>query len=812
MYIQLLLMTLIPIHYCQIDFQTICQAGIRQDNTNYIHCGRKQLTDIPNFSRTTNTVYDELVLNDNQISSISRNAFQGLRVKRLNLSGNKIRFIDPRAFVELANYLEEIVIEFDSNTVREIPQAIKSNLINLRSLKLINLNLTILPNHTFTKYRKLEDLSIIKSNIDKIESDAFHSLNNLRSLHLDHNQLNDQIWFDLTKYLQNLEILTLSQNNFHYLKHTFLSKQLRILDLSSNGIQIIEKPFFESLLSLEKLSLQNNEINSLQLTFLPLLIHLKELNLDFNRLTFLPENLFQSNRQLSYLSLQGNDLNYLTNKSFYGLKNLTYLNLARNRLQFQSTQQPFQDLNTLEILNLDRNNQLNLSKSIFHGLYQSLIELSLQNCNLTQINLETNPFARFRSLQRLKLSSNNFKDLPEKFLFNLKHSLISLDLQRNHLNSIPNLFGKDFNSSKLTDIDLSSNQICTLDKDDLYQYKNLKTIGLTGNPLHCDCQLKWLKQWLIKNYDYDLIKFLQWTCLTPMKLTGKQLTIIDEQDMVCRENQYSKCQNRKSTTIQSSTSIKTTTILPALTLSSSSSSSFDELIINDISYNPNGMLTLTWDYMSLTLPRYIHLQIYDENTRRVILQRLIDGEQRSIELDIKDYLNERSSIYMICLNIRHNKYCRNVQLEQIKSPTSSLIVSSNVSDNQQQPTQLIFLLSGAFLGAIFVCLVLIIFCCWRIRRLSSRKEISNSIEKLPPNTFYHPPAHSSIFYRPLNIISYPQAQKQQQQQQQSCDTSECSIHSSTDTSQIASDSYHIYQQIPSVYNCQIHPSRTHILI
>ena len=86
------------------------------------------------------------------------------------------------------------------------------------------------------------------------------------------------------------------------------------------------------------------------------------------------------------------------------------------------------------------------------------------------------------------------------------------------------------------------------------------------------------------------------------------------------------------------------------------------------------MLTLTWDYMSLTLPRYIHLQIYDENTRRVILQRLIDGEQRSIELDIKDYLNEHSSIYMICLNIRHNKYCRNVQLEQIKSPTSSLIV------------------------------------------------------------------------------------------------------------------------------------------
>ncbi|CAF4906761.1 unnamed protein product, partial [Rotaria socialis] len=63
--------------------QIICQAGIRQDNTNYIHCGRKQLTEIPNFIRITNTLYDELVLNDNQITEIHANAFQGLRVKRL---------------------------------------------------------------------------------------------------------------------------------------------------------------------------------------------------------------------------------------------------------------------------------------------------------------------------------------------------------------------------------------------------------------------------------------------------------------------------------------------------------------------------------------------------------------------------------------------------------------------------------------------------------------------------------------------------------------------------------------------------------
>lgn len=216
------------------------------------------------------------------------------------------------------------------------------------------------------------------------------------------------------------------------------------------------------------------------------------------------------------------------------------------------------------------------------------------------------------------------------------------------------------------------------------------------------------------------------------------------------------------------------------------------------------MLTITWDYLLSTLPRYVHLQIYDENNRVVILQRLIDGEQRSIEIDIKDYLKESSPVYMICLNIRHNKYCRNAQLQQ-QTKSSPLVLTSNKPDNHQS-LQFLILLGGIFLGAIFVCVILIIVCCWRIRQIS-REKFSDSVEKLPTNTLYHPPPHSSIFYRPLNIISYPQ-----QQQQPSCDTSECSIHSSTDTSQLASDSYHIYQQIPSVYNCQLNPTRTHILI
>ena len=390
-------------------------------------------------------------------------------------------------------------------------------------MKLIQLNFTHLDNRTFIKFRKLEHLTIRKSNIHSVDLDAFFSLTNLRSLNLDHNHLTDTSWNALIKHSSQLESLSLSQNQFKSLKNLELDS-LKHLDLSSNGLEILENNRFPSL---EKFYLQNNELNSLQLTFLSSVKDLKELNLDFNRLTFLPEKIFQKNSKLIYLSLQGNDLNYLTDSSLIGLNNLLHLNLARNRLQFQISQRPFQHLNTLKILNLDRNSPINPTEELLMDLSPHLMEFSLQNCNLTSWNIS---FASFGHLQRLKFSSNYLQILPDNFL---PPSIISLDLQRNLFTSIPNFISE--NSSTLIDLDLSANLISTLEENQLMKYPNLKTIGLTGNPLNCNCHLRWIRQWLEKNYDRDLLKFLQWTCAKPVRLFSKQLTSILEKEMSCSE-------------------------------------------------------------------------------------------------------------------------------------------------------------------------------------------------------------------------------------------------------------------------------------
>jgi len=191
------------------------------------------------------------------------------------------------------------------------------------------------------------------------------------------------------------------------------------------------------------------------------------------------------------------------------------------------------------------------------------------------------------------------------------------------------------------------------------------------------------------------------------------------------------------------------------------------------------------------LPKYYRIQIYDENHENLLFQRLIDGRERSIEIEILNYVTKFPSINIVCINIRQKQYCRKIILESNIIKSASLVLLSNKQDNEQ----FIYLIGGILLGAILVCSILIIICYCRLCYDSKEKLSSiNSDEKSTKTFFYHP----------LNIIGYPQ--------QQSSHTSECSLHSSSNTSHLTNDPYHIYQQIPSVQNCQIHSTRTHVLI
>lgn len=330
MYFTLLLVALITCASC-LNLLDVCQSGIRDDGTNYVHCARKSLSEIPRFAsnRLFNLAFDELILSDNSIAHIHANAFHGLRIKRLIMPGNQLRSIDEDAFRELENYLEELVLEFDPAVVDHIPHAIRSNLVNVKSLTLIGMNLRLLPSNIFDAMRKLEHLNLKSCHIQLIESNAFQAIQDrLRYLYLDQNKLTKNVFTEINR-LTLLEKLSLSHNDIQELDMDFSHRHLKHLDLSYNSLKSLS---LTDLASLQVLNLQNNLLTAEHIHG-PLPKQLKELILDFNAIHFLDQHWIPAGNSLEVLSLQSNDFLLSNANVFQHLNKLRRLNLARNNIR-----------------------------------------------------------------------------------------------------------------------------------------------------------------------------------------------------------------------------------------------------------------------------------------------------------------------------------------------------------------------------------------------------------------------------------------------------------------------------------------------
>ena len=326
-----LLLVLLLTPTLAINLLELCQSGIRDDGSNYVHCARKSLSEIPAFSshRFFNLAFDELILSDNAITHIHANAFNGLRIKRLIMSGNRLKSIDRNAFRELENYLEQLTLEFDGSIVDTIPEAIKNNLANIRSLTLTGLNLRLLPSNTFEQMKKLESLSLKSCHLEAIDYDAFHSIEKqLRHLYLDQNQLDHGIMTSFNRLLA-LETLSLAHNRINQFDTTLINRNLRYLDLSYNGLM---KLILTNVSHLQILNVQNNLLTSEQIHgSIP--SQLKELILDFNAVRLFKKDFIPEKNSLDTLSIQSNDFTLINADMFQHLNQLKRLNLARNNIK-----------------------------------------------------------------------------------------------------------------------------------------------------------------------------------------------------------------------------------------------------------------------------------------------------------------------------------------------------------------------------------------------------------------------------------------------------------------------------------------------
>ncbi|XP_068565111.1 leucine-rich repeat and fibronectin type-III domain-containing protein 2 isoform X1 [Cebidichthys violaceus] len=245
-------------------------------------------------------------------------------------------------------------------------------------------------------------------------------------------------------------------------------------------------------------------------------------------LLFVPPDIDRSTVELR---LGGNYILRITQQDFVNMTDLVDLTLSRNTISYI---QPFSfgDLETLRSLHLDNNRLIELGPDDLRGLV-NLQHLIINNNQLGRIHDKT--FEDMApSLEDVDLSYNNLMSLPWNSVRQMIN-LHQLSLDHNLLDFIPE--GTFTDLERLARLDLTSNRLQKLPPDPIFAraqdsmmlttpYAPQLSLSLGGNPLHCNCEMLWLRR-LERDDDLE-------TCASPPALKGRYFWNVKEEEFLCQ--------------------------------------------------------------------------------------------------------------------------------------------------------------------------------------------------------------------------------------------------------------------------------------
>uniref|UniRef100_A0A671S9S4 Leucine-rich repeat and fibronectin type-III domain-containing protein 4-like n=1 Tax=Sinocyclocheilus anshuiensis TaxID=1608454 RepID=A0A671S9S4_9TELE len=244
-------------------------------------------------------------------------------------------------------------------------------------------------------------------------------------------------------------------------------------------------------------------------------------------LLFVPPNI---DRRTVELRLADNYILEVGGADFANMTGLVDLTLSRNTIHALKPL-AFADLESLRSLHLDTNRLTVVGPQDLTGLI-NLQHLIINNNQLTDVSADA--FDDFLlTLEDLDLSYNNLRRVPWDSIQNMA-SLHTLNLDHNLIDQVAE--GSFNELYKLSRLDMTSNRLQTLPPDPLFSrsqigvvsptpYNSIISLNFGGNPLHCNCELLWLRR-LIREDDME-------TCATPAHLAGRYFWSIPEEEFTC---------------------------------------------------------------------------------------------------------------------------------------------------------------------------------------------------------------------------------------------------------------------------------------
>ena len=274
---------------------------------------------------------------------------------------------------------------------------------------------------------------------------------------------------------------------------------LENLYLWKNEIERVDNGTFVDLEYLLKLYLNHNKISAIyKETFLGL-GRLQILELDWNHLTFLHRGTFRYLSSLKNLAVNYNKIAFIQDGSFEGMDFLLKLEVRGNRIKTLNSE-------TLGSL-------MSLNSTDFSSNGISVIDNYAFHC--------------IPLLQRLDLRQNKLKNIPWlRHMKFLKH----VDLSQNAIKEIEDASFES--STMLSVLKLDSNNISTVHARAFDGVTSLEKLFLNNNPLECDCDLRWFREWL--SWKPNTLQYSDHTrCIHPVNHLNRNLLNISLSDLLC---------------------------------------------------------------------------------------------------------------------------------------------------------------------------------------------------------------------------------------------------------------------------------------
>ncbi|XP_023241480.1 slit homolog 2 protein-like [Centruroides sculpturatus] len=553
------------------------------DSTTELRLEQNRITEIPSKAFVPYKRLQRIDLSNNQIVKIARDVFNGLKsLTSLVLYGNKIVDLPEGIFRGLTS-LQLLLL--NANKISCIRKSTFADLHNLNLLSLYDNNIQSLANGTFSSLHNIQTLHLARN--------PFICDCNLRwlatYLHLNPIETSGARC-ESPKRMYRRRISQMKDNKFkckgseEY--RTKLAGQCivdkecpencvcegTIIDCSKKRLRDIpnDVPMFAT-----ELRLNDNMITKVKNDGLfKRLPNLNRLDLRNNEILDIEDGAFQGATGLNDLLLTENKLKEIRPKMFAGLKNVKTLMLRTNQITC-ITNDTFADLDSVRLLSLYDNR----IKCIMPGSFEKLHSLS--TLNLLANPLNCNCHLRWLSdwLRKHKIvtgnprcqSPNTLKDIPiqdvalKDFTCEDQDLLEFCDFEslcpskcvctgnviqcsRQKLRSVPKTI-----PVTATEVILSYNKLQCIQEDSFRGLKSLRILSLHGNdisfipdtafqdlvaithialganPLYCDCSMRWLSDWIKKDYIEPGIA----RCAEPHLMKDKLILTAPSNHFVC---------------------------------------------------------------------------------------------------------------------------------------------------------------------------------------------------------------------------------------------------------------------------------------